>query len=188
MLMMVHVRKSTIAAAMIALWAASCAPVQEFGSAISGVGGQTYPPDRAAWSGLPEPARIAHARTLHLALSSTERGPFSWTAANVSGSVTILDAKTVGDTLCIGFQDQIIDRAQIRDIACWGDGWFLVRRPDGIAVLAPAFAETDKVYTVGRRTTLKRIAKRTGVSLRELQALNPGHPRRLRRGTKILLP
>ena len=186
--MMARVRTILIAAITLGSVAA-CAPVQSIGNALSG--GQTYPPDRSAWDTAPSAVRIAHARALHLALTGAASEPRSWSAGEARGTISLLDAKEKRGTICVGFLDRIQvsgTSQQVKDVACWGDGWFLVRRPDGVPILAPAFDDSEKVYVVKRRATLKTIARRTGTDLVALKALNPGHPRRLPKGTRVLLP
>lgn len=150
-----------------------------------------FPPDRGAWQGLTAAGSAEHARAVHLALSTPGREPVRWRSGDASGAVTAANIVETGPTICRGFTDGIETRgtkSQVRDIACWGDGWFYLRQGAIPPVLGPAFDQGDRVYTVKSGGTLGAVARRTGASLEELEKLNPGYPERLSRGTRILLP
>ena len=152
---------------------------------------QAYPPDRAAWETISTSARAAHARSVHMALMTRVPDPVTWSAEGVSGTVTVLLTKEGSDTVCRGFSDRIEaggHATEVTDIGCWADGWMYARQGGGVAVLEPAFAESDRVYTVKWGGSLAAVAKRTGVDIAELERLNPGFPANLPAGTRVLLP
>jgi hypothetical protein len=151
----------------------------------------SFPPDRAAWDDAPLAVRSAHARALQTALMRPERDPVPWSAAGASGTITLANTKEVGPTICRGFTDRIAmtgGQTEVRDVACWGDGWFYLRDPDGVPVIEPAFEEEDRVYVVQSGGSMAAVARRTGADLAALQALNPAYPERLPAGTRVLLP
>ena len=149
------------------------------------------PPDRSAWEQAPAEARIAHARAMNLALADPRETTRTWSAAGHSGEIDVEGARAVGDSLCRGVYDAIegpSGRRRVRDILCLDGGWFYLREGGGPFLLAPAWAETDRVHTVSRPTTMAAVARRTRVDEAELASLNPGAPARLPRGYRVLLP
>lgn len=156
--------------------------------------GPAFPSDRSAWDGAPQAARAAHARGLHLLLDNMHRQDVAtWQGGGAGGEISVETYWPEGETFCAIVRDRIdgpAGSATARDLLCWGDGWVYVRDdplPD-VPVLAPAFAEEERVYTVRSGGTLGAVARRTGAPVAELRALNPGHPERLAAGTRVLLP
>ncbi|SLN39361.1 LysM peptidoglycan-binding domain-containing protein [Oceanibacterium hippocampi] len=150
-----------------------------------------FPPDRIAWTTAAAPVRAAHARALHLSLEGPNGGARQWSAADVAGTITILGTARIEGTMCRSFEDRFASAgatATVKDIACWGDGWFYVRNAGPMPVLAPAFAEGDHVYVVQNGGSLADVAARSGASLDQLMALNPALPAQLAARTPVLLP
>jgi len=190
---------AVIAVAVLTLLLGGCKTVAE--SLSAKIGQATghpapFPADRSAWTGAPMAAQVAHARSLHVALTVGHAGEFlSWSADGGSGTVRLARAAEIdlkgGTTACRGFVDEITISEQttrVEDIACWGEGWNYLREPQAIPVLAPAFAEEGRVYTVRRGGTLAVISKLKQADLRKLIILNPGLAEQLPAGTKVLLP
>lgn len=158
--------------------------------------GQSNPDrlDRTAWEGLPVTGQAAHARALQVALETPDPTPIAWSSGNASGEVLILGTsdltkrpvcRTFSDRITVG--DQTVDGT---DAACWADGgWIYMIPGPARAVITPAYVAGDRTYVVRRRSsTIDRIARRSKTNADDLRKLNPLLPRRIPRGTTILLP
>lgn len=170
---------------------ASCEKIDETVTNVTAAS-DGFPPDRSAWTALSVGDRIAHARTVQRALEAREIKVKRWQTDTASGGVLLARAVKLDETYCVGFVDRLVVGSTekiVNDIACWGDdGWEYARAPTPQPVLAPAFTDQSKVYTIKRGGTLKSVARRTKSDLAMLRILNPGLPRNLPRGTDILLP
>lgn len=180
--------------ALLVLAAGACAGDEGPGGDSAGTETQTidyFPPDRSAWESAPLVARAAHARALHRALESTEETTEYWTAGGLSGRITVLATRQTEETLCRSFEDRIEHEAavaEVRDVACRGDGWEMLGPSGSHRVLEPAFLETARVYVVKRGGSLADVAGRTGADVAALERLNPAYPDHLSAGTPVLLP
>ena len=156
-------------------------------------GGLLEPEARAAWDGLPARDRAAHARAVHIALETLGSGPVTWAGPRASGEITVEATSDLDEpVVCRRFHDRLILDGRPRDVrnyACWLGQWVYVRDlPPLVPVLAPAFAVSDRVYTVKRGGSLADVARVTGTDLQRLEILNPVLPDQLPPGTKVLLP
>lgn len=157
----------------------------------SGAAEPAFPPDRSAWQALPAAAQAAHARALHELLEDGKLSSISWATGGASGRIALERLAPARGTFCGVVADRIESGAaasKVRDMVCWGDGWAYVRDPQERPVLAPAFAEEDRVYTVRSGGRLSDVARVTDTDLAALERLNPAYPERLAAGTKVLLP
>ena len=152
---------------------------------------RSFPPDRSAWTAAPLDTQIVHARTLHrLLMTGNDGSVVRWSAQGASGQITLDKFAPAHGTYCGAITEQITTAdgsSSVRDLICWGEGWEYIRDP-AQPVLGPAFKESGRVYTVRRGGTLRAVARRTKTKLDELRFLNPGYPKRLAAGTKVLLP
>ncbi len=182
--------RAPIVLAMAAAMLAGCLDA-DGGQLESGAAKPAFPPDRSAWQVMPAAAQAAHARALHGLLEDGALGSVGWAEGGASGRITLERFAPAYGTFCGAIADRIESGAtagEVRDLVCWGDGWAYVRDPQERPVLAPAFAEEERVYTIRSGGRLSDVARVTGTDLAALERLNPAYPERLTAGTKVLLP
>ncbi len=149
--------------------------------------------DRSAWRNLAPGAQAEHARALQMALETGPSQPFAWSGDGASGEITVLGTSDLNKSpVCRGFSDTLVQgdaTTTQRSAACWVNSGWVYLEPGLIRpVLGPAFASGARIHEVRRRTTLAQVARRSGTKLAVLRQRNPSLPKRLNKGTLVLLP
>ena len=154
------------------------------------------PPDRTLFARLAPQDLALHAKTVVEALETRDQGqPHGWQGSEpgLHGVVTVVETRGLeeGRLVCRSFYDELTfrgERQKVGDVACWHDGGWLWLREEPVWPVAEGLPLRFDHYEVKHGGTLFDVADVSGVSVEELQRLNPDLTGRLSKGTRVRLP